>query len=138
MLNPDRGGDREGPTEEARGPITGLEGEIGWIWASGLAMECMAGPVMLPEIGKRADLEEETFRFGPGDLGVVLEEPRGIKNSGEPPVSRFGSPCRQVGQLWEWTGHLGAHRMRVSNSCPDLVPKGQELRCLSWSHFWKV
>lgn len=69
VLNPDRGRDREGPTEEARGPIAGLEGEIGWIWASGLVMECMAGPVMLPEIGRRADLEEETFRFGPGDLG---------------------------------------------------------------------
>lgn len=39
----------------------------GWIWAFGPVTECMAGPIMLPETERRADLEGEILGFGPGD-----------------------------------------------------------------------
>ena len=54
----------------------------------------MAGLIMLLETEeeqvwseRRCGLDLETYL-------VVLEESRGIRNSEEPPGSRFGSPCR--------------------------------------------
>lgn len=50
------------------------------------------------------------FEFGAGELGVLLEGPRGLWGSGEPSGSE--SPWRTGGGAREWSGHLGEHSMR--------------------------